>query len=342
MEHAVQPNGGNVTCAKCANSPCLNLGSQSNACALCGTTFLSTVSTVDAKSQETLHVAICKGCGLVQQDPIPSEQELHHFYTHDYRVDYKKTYTPKPKHVYRAGMAALDRLRFLKRNGLTGGKLLDIGAGGGEFVYLSRRSGYQSVGLEPNIGYSEFAKNQYRVEVTTGDFRAVSDTYHIITMFHVLEHLPNPVQVFKALWALADKEGYVFIEVPNIHATNVSPHNIYFKAHIFYFSSAALIACASPYFEPLKIDDSLNLRVLFKRKPQESPISLPAKEEMSYTAERLRQKGWLEYLFIGGGIFKSILKLKQLVQESQLRHKNAQDILHSIELRYRPHTTQNW
>lgn len=126
---------------------------------------------MDAKSQETLHVAICKGCGLVQQDPIPSEQELHHFYTHNYRVDYKKTYTPKPKHVYRAGMAGLDRLRFLKRNGLAGGKLLDIGAGGGEFVYLSKRSGYRSVGVEPNIGYSEFAKSQYGVQVTTGDFR---------------------------------------------------------------------------------------------------------------------------------------------------------------------------
>lgn len=313
-------------------------------CALCGTTFLSTVSTVDAKSQETLHVAICKGCGLVQQDPIPSEQELHHFYSHDYRVDYKKTYTPKPKHVYRAGMAALDRLRFLKRNGLTGGKLLDIGAGGGEFVYLSKRSGYQSVGVEPNIGYAEFAKSQYGVDVTTGDFREVQGsqcTYHIITMFHVLEHLPNPAQAFRALWALVDKGGYVFVEVPNIHTANASPHNIYFKAHIFYFSSAALIACASPYFEPLKIDDSSNLRVLFKRKPQESPISLPAKEEMSYTAERLRKKGWLEYLFIGGGIFKSMLKLKQLVQESQLRHKNAKDIIYSIELRYRPHTTQD-
>ena len=129
--------------------------------------------------------------------------------------------------------------------------------------------------------------------------------------------------------------------MPNIHATNASPHNIYFKAHIFYFSSAALIAFASPYFEPLKIDDSSNLRVLLKRKPQESPISLPTKEEMSYTAERLRKKGWLEYLFIGGGIFKSILKLKQLVQESQLRHKNAKDIIHSIELRYRPHTAQD-
>ena len=308
-------------------------------CALCETTSLSTVSTLDAKSQATLNVAICKGCGLVQQDPIPSEQELHQFYTHHYRVNYKKTYTPKPKHIYRAGMAALDRLLFLKRNGLRGGKLLDIGAGGGEFVYLSKRSGYQSVGVEPNVGYSEFAESQYGVTVTTGDFRGVSDTYYIVTMFHVLEHLANPMQVFKALWALVDNGGYVFIEVPNIQARNASPHNIYFKAHIFYFSSTALIACASPYFEPIKIDDSSNLRVLFRRKRHESPINLPTKQEMAHTAERLQKKGWLEYLFIGGGIFKSLLKLRQLVQESQLRRKNAKEILDSLEMRYRPHTT---
>ena len=236
-------------------------------------------------------------------------------------------------------MAALDRLLFRKRNGLRGGKLLDIGAGGGEFVYLSKRSGYQSVGVEPNVGYSEFAESQYGVTVTTGDFRGVSDTYYIVTMFHVLEHLANPMQVFKALWALVDNGGYVFIEVPNIQARNASPHNIYFKAHIFYFSSTALIACASPYFEPIKIDDSSNLRVLFRRKRHESPINLPTKQEMAHTAERLQKKGWLEYLFIGGGIFKSLLKLRQLVQESQLRRKNAKEILDSLEMRYRPHTT---
>ncbi|THI84079.1 MAG: class I SAM-dependent methyltransferase [Nitrospira sp. CG24A] len=311
-------------------------------CALCGTNILSTVSTVDAKSRGNLHVVLCNGCGLIQQDPIPSEQDLHDFYAHHYRADYKKTYTPKPKHIYRAGMAALDRLRFLKRNGLMGGKLLDVGAGGGEFIYLSKRSGYQSVGVEPNIGYSEFARSQYGVDVRTGDVRKVSDTYHVISMFHVLEHLAKPVQVFKTLWALVDAGGYVFIEVPNIHAANASPHNTYFKAHIFYFSSASLIACASPYFEPIKIDESANLRVLFKRKPQESPMSLPVREEIAHTTKRLLKKGWLEYLFIGGGIFKGILKLKRFAQEAHFRHKNAQTILHGIEMRYRPHTNQEW
>ena len=131
-------------------------------------------------------------------------------------------------------MAALDRLRFLKRNGLRGGKLLDVGAGGGEFIYLSKRSGYQSVGVEPDIGYSEFARSQYGVDVRTGDVRKVNDTYHVITMFHVLEHLAKPTQAFKTLWALVDTGGYVFIEVPDIHAANASPHNTYFKAHVFY------------------------------------------------------------------------------------------------------------
>ena len=159
-------------------------------CVLCGTPCPSTVSNVDAKSSEPLNVAICRECGLVQQDPIPSEAHLHDFYTHHYRTDYKRTYAPKPKHIYRAGLAAVDRVAFLERNGILGGTLLDIGAGGGEFVYMSKARGYDSIGVEPNIGYSDFAKARYGVEVVTGDFRQVMGTYQVITMFHVLEHLP--------------------------------------------------------------------------------------------------------------------------------------------------------
>lgn len=255
--------------------------------------------------------------------------ELRHFYAHTYRTDYKNTYTPKAKHIYRAGRAAIERVNFLRSHGVHGGKLLDVGAGGGEFVYISKSKGYDSRGIEPNLGYSEFARTQYGVEIKTGELCEAGGAYDIITMFHVLEHMPN-FESLRMAWSMLNEGGYLFIEVPNIETNDASPHNIYFKAHLFYFNRATLSACASKDFAPLVIEERSNLRILFKRKSRQGHISLPKQDDVSHIALRLRQKGWFEYLLAGGGIYKPFLKLTQLIQEAKVKHRSNLDILNSI------------
>ena len=129
---------------------------------------------------------------------------------------------------------------------------------------------------------------------------------------------------------MLNEGGYLFIEVPNIETNDASPHNIYFKAHLFYFNRATLSACASKDFAPLVIEERSNLRILFKRKSRQGHISLPKQDDISHIALRLRQKGWFEYLFAGGGIYKPFLKLIQLIQEAKVKHRSNLDILNSI------------
>ena len=107
-------------------------------CQLCDHDVLETVSNKDAKTGEALEVAMCKACGFVQQKHIPTVEALSQYYHDDYRQDYKGTYTPKNKHVYRAGKIALSRLNFLRSAGATSGRILDVGAGGWR-VHLSGR-----------------------------------------------------------------------------------------------------------------------------------------------------------------------------------------------------------
>ena len=83
-------------------------------CALCFNGRFEEVSNVDAKSSERLLVSMCEKCGLIQQIPIPIDDELRIYYSHNYRKDYKNVYTPKSKHVYRAGKTAIQRIKFLK------------------------------------------------------------------------------------------------------------------------------------------------------------------------------------------------------------------------------------
>jgi 2-polyprenyl-3-methyl-5-hydroxy-6-metoxy-1,4-benzoquinol methylase len=300
-------------------------------CILCQKNEFDIVSSKDAKNNTFLKVVFCKSCGMIQQDPIPSEDSVNKYYSNEYREDYKKTYTPKIKHVYRAGNLALERVKFLKERNITKGSLLDVGAGGGEFTYLSDKLGFSSMGIEPNVGYSNFAREEYRINIQTGHLSDINKKFDLITMFHALEHIPNPIKTFKLLYELLNKDGSLFIEVPNIETKDASPHNIYFKAHIHYFSASTLTSAASMYFEKIDEDVGSNLRILFKRKDViEDNLIFPSLRQVNQSSLRLKEKGWFEYLTNGRGYKKLPLRIKQLYAESRLDYASSVKLLDDL------------
>jgi 2-polyprenyl-3-methyl-5-hydroxy-6-metoxy-1,4-benzoquinol methylase len=287
----------------------------------------------DAKSKSLLAISFCNDCSLVQQAEIPSDEELKIYYSHNYRQDYKSTYSPKPKYVRRAGMTALDRIKFLESHlPLSNKVLLDIGAGGGEFVYMAQKRGLQSKGIEPNLGYSTFSKEQYGVEVKTAMLSDVQDSSaDIVTLFHVFEHMAKPLEVMKKLYSSIKDGGYLFIEVPNILQADASPHNIYFKAHLFYYSKYTLACAASQYFDVIKVEDKGNLKVLFKKKAQPSEnISSVQIDQLEFSQSRIKQKGWFEYLFNGKGILKPFLRIDRVVTELFIKKSSPKELLDSL------------
>lgn len=292
-------------------------------CRLCCSSLYDLLSTRDAKDHSALNVFFCHGCGLVQQWPIPSDHDLRIYYSHHYRADYKKTYSPKPKYVYRAGRAARNRMafltKFLETNGRKADRLsmLDIGAGGGEVVFAATQAGFHAKGIEPNEGYSVFARDAYGIEVATAHLDDLGQAhYSVITMFHVLEHMPSPQKVFRKLHELLHPDGLLVIEVPNIEQADASPANIFFRAHLYYYSASTLIYAASEAFEPVLVEHTGNLRAIFKRRPALVAACRPAAQQIEQTKQRLREKGWLEYLFKGGGWRRPFERMANRLREA--------------------------
>lgn len=302
-------------------------------CQLCQGHRSDAFSKNDAKAKGSLALMRCQDCGLVQQTEIPSAEALSAYYSHHYRQDYKKTWTPKPKHVRRAGRAAISRMRFLTRflpheRGLL---LTDIGAGGGEFVYVASQLGLAAQGIEPNVGYSTFARQEYGVTVNTADLSALkAQSTDVITLFHVLEHLPTPTQSIEMLYHALRHRGLLFIEVPNILQKDASPHNIYFRAHLYYFSIHTLAAAASPFFELLGFEDHGNIKAVFRKRPHPVATRLPSAAEVEDARRRFHHKGWLEYLFQGGGLLKPFSKLRQRLQEASVSKLRPREILDNL------------
>ena len=303
-------------------------------CKLCGSTLLTIRPCKDAKTQEKMPIADCQRCSLVQQAEMPSTEALQIYYSHHYRTDYKSAYEPKPKYVYRAGRTALDRLQCLQ-NAIdlpTGSRLLDVGAGGGEFVCMANKFGFHAIGIEPNQGYSTFARNAYDCEIRTGSLEDVRDErFDLISLFHVLEHMAEPTEVMRKLHSLLNPQGYLFLEVPNIWQKDASPHNIYFKAHLYYYSRASLTALTSPYFETVWMEDEGNLMAILRKR--DTPLAAhqyPTAADLSHHAQRMARKGWSEYLFEGGGWKKPWQRLQRSQQEQAMAHLSAAQILERL------------
>ncbi len=311
---------------------------DSTRCRLCDGRELQHRLRRDAKTGETLQIALCLGCGLVQQTDMPSDRQLETYYSHHYRADYKKVHQPRPRHIHRAGVAALDRLDLLARwlpHRSTGTRLLDVGAGGGEFVYLACRRGYDARGIEPNVGYSEFAQSAYGVEVRTAGLESAGDCcVDVVTMFHVFEHMAHPHDALTRIAGILAPGGHLFIEVPNILQADASPHNTYFRAHLYYYSRHTLAAAASRHFDLLEVEDRGNLKALLRRKAQPAQACrLPDGNDIAFIRERMARKGWLEYLTAGGGWRKPILRTATRMRERTVRTLAPRAILDSLATR---------
>lgn len=205
-------------------------------CNLCGDNDVSVLGT-HSRSGALLRTVICKQCGLVWSDPFPHDPR--HYYEEDYRVEYKNTYSPKPKHILRAGAVALARHSKIKH--LLAGRqsILDVGTGGGEFAYLLQSLGHDLQGVEPNKGYGEYSVAEYGLNLQIGfiqDGQFSDDGFDVITIWHVLEHTEDPCFVLSKLQSLLKPQGVLVVEVPNIEAICQSPKSTFHEAHLFNFN----------------------------------------------------------------------------------------------------------
>jgi 2-polyprenyl-3-methyl-5-hydroxy-6-metoxy-1,4-benzoquinol methylase len=201
----------------------------------------------DGKTGAPLDVVACAACGFVRRDPLPRAGDLAAWYRGHYRSEYKGTARPRLRHAWRAAGHALERLAFASPFLRPASRTLDVGAGGGEFVALLARRGHDAHGVEPDDGYAGFARATYGVDVRTGAIDDLPDapSWDLITLFHVLEHLADPVQALERLRRRLAPGGTLLVEVPNVEYVRCAPSNLFFAAHLHYFSGRTLLRAAA-------------------------------------------------------------------------------------------------
>jgi 2-polyprenyl-3-methyl-5-hydroxy-6-metoxy-1,4-benzoquinol methylase len=283
-------------------------------CIICGGSAAGYRDLKDAKTSKPIRIACCQTCGTVQIAQMPTDDELSEFYSIAYREEYKNISQPKPKHIYRAGKMAAERLQKMKPFLQPGSSLLDVGAGGGEFTYLATASGLKASGIDPNIGYLEFGRDEYQVSLEVKELSDISKKkkFNTITLFHVFEHLAQPRDVIEKMYGILNDGGHLVIEVPNLESKRTSPMNHFFAAHLAYYTSLSLTALLEEYFEIKFLENSDILFVVGKKlpKPATKEWSKVKTKSVELGSQRLRNKALPEYLMNGGlfSAFKAIPK----------------------------------
>jgi SAM-dependent methyltransferase len=119
----------------------------------------------------------------------------------------------------------MDHVRFLERcAGRTrAGErlLLDIGCGSGLFLHLARKRGFVPHGMDVSVAAAQLAQSLYGIQVRQGAIgdRIWSDGYFdFVTLFHVLEHLPEPRAALQYVRKLLKPDGNLILQVPNVES----------------------------------------------------------------------------------------------------------------------------
>ena len=129
-------------------------------------------------------------------------------------------------------------------------KILEIGAGQGQSVYLFDKEGYSVKFIEPDklnvILINQKLGKDCGIIDTVENFQS-NEKFEIIWMSHVLEHLINPIMFFKNIYKNLTNDGILFIEVPNCENPSELDTSIHKVPHTFHFSKSSLIKITEKY-----------------------------------------------------------------------------------------------
>jgi SAM-dependent methyltransferase len=179
-------------------------------CNLCGGDTSERVAT-----QRGLDIVRCRMCGLVYVNPRPEAEKLASLYA-DYHARNGQDETSWGRLMGRIFRESADRL-CAAWNGSRRPRLLDVGCGFGGFVALMRERGWDAEGVDPSPSVVEAAARKGR-RIRLGTLEKLpmdQGLYDAVTMFYVLEHLPDPMGALRKVFDMLVPGGMLVVRVPH-------------------------------------------------------------------------------------------------------------------------------
>jgi len=177
----------------------------------------------------------CNNCGLVYVNPRLKSEEIVEGYSEGSDENFVSQVKGRES-TFLTGIKFIEQ--FAKP-----GRILDIGTASGSFLYVAKKRGWQVYGVEPNKWLCGWAQKNYGLYIQPGTIDSLNypnGFFDVITLWDVLEHVPNPTQVLQRCHSLLKPEGFVYVNYPdyNSYASRIMKGRWIFllSVHLYYFT----------------------------------------------------------------------------------------------------------
>lgn len=186
---------------------------------------------------------------LLETHPQPTLESLPNYYESDDYIshtDSKRNLFEKTYHHIRS-ISLKRKLKLINSFNTSDKKLLDIGCGTGDFLQTALNNNWDVSGIEPNSQARQIANTKTENAVSEPDqiLEFPKHTFDVITLWHVLEHLPNLEEQIVTYKTLLKKDGTLIIAVPNFKSFDAIHYKEFWAAydvprHLWHFSQTAI------------------------------------------------------------------------------------------------------
>ena len=195
-------------------------------------------------SNSEFTIVRCNSCNFHFTNPRPDSKSIGSFYESEEYISHSNTKKGLINKLYQlVRNYTLKQKESLISQHVSRGTLLDIGCGTGEFLNHMRKAGWSVLGIEPGEKARNFASTNYSIPVENESalLNLSPESYDLISMWHVLEHVHNLNERVKKLHELIKQDGLVVIAVPNYTSYDAEKYGAYWAAydlprHLYHFS----------------------------------------------------------------------------------------------------------
>lgn len=194
-------------------------------------------------SDETYEIMLNQEKEMLVTSPIPTDLEKY-YNSEEYKSHHnsKKTFL---NFIYNTvKKRSFKKKHTIFQNGTTDKTILDIGAGTGDFLKYCKDNHFKVTGIEPNEGARNQAKENGILlhEKLEG---VLGKKFDVITMWHVLEHVPNLYEYLEHLKNLLKEDGKLIVAVPNFKSYDANYYKEFWAAydvprHLWHFSKKSI------------------------------------------------------------------------------------------------------
>lgn len=219
-------------------------------CPICQSQKFQTVLTCKdfTVSGELFQIKECTECLLLATSPAPEIQDLPRYYQSDHYISHTSKATSLINQVYlqvRSYTLAWKERLIKQYIPSTKKSILDFGCGTGEFLQKCKSQGWLVDGVEPTASARSRAEINCQQTIAPSIEGVLHNNFEIITLWHVLEHIPDLNSTLQKLHDKLGPNGHLLIAIPNPSCWDSSHYKNIWAAydvprHLWHFRSQNL------------------------------------------------------------------------------------------------------